>query len=124
MAQIPAPKNETVGVVRMIIDGVIAGLGPTLIIAQIKIAMPYWNIPILSWILTWIVNKIAKPASLSLQIGVAKGIIRLQNDERKQEYDKTIADLNNEAEGASKDEHAKHLQAAKDAMYRLINRNK
>lgn len=121
---IAAPTNRFVAVVNAVLDNLIQGLGVNAAIAAATAAWPPLAGPFLGYIFRQIVEWFAGIFDVKLKAFVDQQIIRVQNEIRKAAYDAAIEDYKKSLEGASDADRAKALQAAKDAMDRLINRNR
>lgn len=123
--ELPAPTNSLTTLVNSIVDQLVLGVGEQVVIAQAKVLLPWLNIPIISWMFTKIVSKLAKALDLGLKNNIDILIIRAQNDYRRVEYEKAILKLKEStATAVNKEDHEKALAAAKAAMDKLIFRSK
>lgn len=122
---IPAPTNSATNLVSFIVDQLVLGVGEKVVIAQARAALPFLNLPVISWFFNMFVGKLAKALDLGLKNNINIIVIRFQNDARKEAYETAITKLEaSTANAVSKEEHEKALKEARDAMDRLINRNK
>jgi len=122
---LPKPKNALLDLINQIIDWLIKGVGKEVVIAQAKAAQPWLNIPIISWFFTGAVGILASALDNGIKTNVDNIVIRFQGDERKAAYDSAIDQLKKDSyEAKSKEDHEKALQAAKDALDRLINKSR
>jgi hypothetical protein len=118
MTQLPAPENKAVSLVNIIIDGLIKGFGVEVIYTLAVAEAPWLGLPFIGYIFKLILNKFAASLDANLKRNIDIVIIRFQNDARKAEYDSAIEKLKKpEVTDAE-------LQAAKDAIDKLVHRAK
>lgn len=120
-----APKNTLVAIINETMDQLILGVGEKVVIAQLTAIYPWLGLPFISTVFSVCVFSAAKALNSGLKNNIDIIVIRYQNDARKKEYDAAIEKLKKETEAANnKEEREKALKAAKEAMDKLINRNK
>lgn len=122
---VPDPTNRLVKIINVVTDTLILGVGEKVAIAEAVALQPWLGLPVISFFFARLVSIFAKALDAGLKKNIDIMVIRFQNDHRKNEYEEAIAKLQKDvATSASKEEHAKALQNAKDTMDKLINRNK
>ena len=122
---ISAPTNKLVDVINTVVDQLVLGVGEKVVITQLTILQPWLGLPVIKWIFSSLVSSLAKALDSGLKKNIDIVVIRFQNDSRKKEYEKTIEVLKaSTASSSTKEEHDRALKAAREAMDKLINRNK
>ena len=119
MAKLPAPKNRLVGVVKVVLDALIEGLGVELAVNAAIAEAPFLGLPVIRNVFKWIVEEVAETVNENMFKFAAKFIIRIQADGRKAEFDEAMKPFSKE-EFPTPEE----IQRAKDAINRLVNRNR
>lgn len=119
---IAKPVNKLVSIIDTVIDLLFLGLGKEAVVAQVSALVPWLRLPIVSWIFTKTVGSLFNSMDKSLTQRINHVIIRYQSNIEKAEYNKVIKELN-DSKSKSKEEHAKALQAAKDKIDKIVNRN-
>ena len=108
----------------MVLDILIKGLGTQAAITAGLAAEPWLNLPIAKWFFVNLVKLAGAALETVIKRNVGNIIIRWQGDSRKDAYDKVLEEFKEStAPGVSKEEHAKKLQAARDAIDRVINKS-
>lgn len=118
MASLPKPKNTLASVIKEVLDQLIDGVAVELVTANAIAAVPFLGLPIISALFRWGVGLLADFVNENAFKFFAKLAIRLQNDQRKIEYDKIFEKIKTE-EASPED-----LEAARLAIDRLVNRNR
>lgn len=118
MAEVAAPTNRLVSVVRAVLGALIEGLGVEAAVDAATVQMPLLGLPIIRDLFRFAVSKFAGMIDGEIQIRVANIIISIQNDARKSEYDKALEPI---AKGNPTPEE---LQAARDAAIAIIRRSR
>lgn len=122
---IAAPTNKLVDIINTVVDQLVLGVGEKVVIAQLTILQPWLGLPVIKWIFSVFVSSLAKSLDSGLKKNIDIVVIRFQNDSRKKEYEKAIEVLKADtANSSTKEEHDRALKAAREAMDKLINRNK
>ncbi len=116
MAKLPAPKNKFVEVTRLVLDGLIEGLGVEAVVAAASAAAPFLNTPIIRNIFRWVVEQLAEVINENLFKWGAKLIIRIQGDSRKDKFNESVLPI---IQGVATDEE---VQRARDAAIDVIHR--
>lgn len=98
MSEVPAPINETVTIANIVIDGIVTGAGPDVIIANCVAQAPWLAYPIISKIFSWIVNSLANKIDTSIKQHVDVIIIRFQNNALQKKYDDLINQVRTQKE--------------------------
>lgn len=126
MATLPAPTNRLVTIVNIVLDYLIQGLGAPAAIAAATAAQPWLGWPVISWIFKTVVNGFAALLDTKLKTFVDVIIVRFQNAAIKIDYDKAIDEFKKVYDDPASDAvaKAKALQAAKDAIDRMVNKNR
>jgi hypothetical protein len=123
--KLEAPVNKLVSIINSTVDQLILGVGEKVVISQLTAISPWLGLPVISTIFSIFVSTLAKALDNGLKINIDILVIRFQNDARKKDYENTIEQLKvTTATSTSKEEHEKALKAAREAMDKLINRNK
>lgn len=115
---LPAPKNDLVEITNKVIDYLIKGLGENAAIAAAEEQAPWLAMPVIKNVFRFFVDLLATSLDDRIKINIDIIIIRHQNDSRKEEYDKHVEEI--KKPGATPEQ----IQAAKDALDSLVNRNK
>jgi hypothetical protein len=113
---LPRPKKTLVGLINVVLDNLIKGLGADLAIAAGVAYAPFLGWPVINFIFRQSVHALASSLNTSIKQNLDNIIIRFQNDARKAEYDKAIEEI--KKPGASEDD----IRKAREAMDRLIRR--
>lgn len=119
MAKLPAPKNTFVGIVKIILQKLIEGLGVDVAVTAATAEAPWLAWPVVKDVFRYAVGKLAESINDNLFKIAASVIIRIQNDGRKEEFDKAMEPFL-KPEGPTDEE----IQRAKDALDRMVNRNR
>lgn len=115
---LPAPTDKLVSIFKVVLDNLVEGLGVDAVIAAATVEAPILAEPFFKQIFRFIIEKLAQVVDENLFKLGAKIIIRIQNEGRKEEFDTAMEPILNP--GASADE----IKRAKDAIDKLVNRNK
>lgn len=118
MAKIPAPKNQAIEAAKTVLEKLIEGVGVEVAVSAATAAWPFLGSPIVRVIFRWIVELIAGAIEENLFKFAVKIIIRVQSTARKEEFNDAIKPII----GGNPSEE--EIQAARDAAYRLIERNR
>jgi len=116
--KIPAPKNKAIEAAKIVLEKLIEGVGVELAVSAATAAWPFLASPIVRHIFRWAVELAANAIEENLFKFAVKIIIRVQSTARKEEFNDAIKPI---IEGSPTDEQ---IQAARDAAYRLIERNR
>ena len=117
MAELQAPVNRLVGIVRIVLDHLITGLGASLAIAAATAYAPWLAWPFIRQIFGAMVNHFALVLDQDSFKLAAKFIIRFQNEGRLKEF-QTAMEPFFKPEPPSEEE----IKKAKDAIDRLVHR--
>lgn len=123
---LPAPTNWFVKTVNAILDALILNLGVKAAYAAAVAAVPWLGSPFIGYILNLVIEHFAAVFDTKLKEFADEVIIKAQNEGRKVEFDENISkfkEIINHPE-ATNAERAKAVQDARDAAYRIINRNR
>lgn len=115
---LPAPTNKWVSLIKVILDNLIDGAGVEITISAATAYAPWLAWPVISTIFRSIISNVADYLDLNAFKVLAKFTIRLQGDARRKDLDNAVAII--KKPGAT----AKEIQDAKDAIDRLVNRNR
>ncbi len=115
---LPAPKNSLVELVNIILDNLIKGIGVSVVVGEATLYAPWLGLPVIRYLFKGLVDFLAGYVDTFAVRNVDIILIRFQNDDRKVDYDDAIARINRP--GATPDD----IQEARDALRRLVNRNR
>jgi len=115
---LPAPKNKWLELIANTLDALIEGLGVDAAITAGTAYAPWLKLPVLNFMFKQLVKTVAYYLDLNAFRIVAKFTIRLQGDARMQDLVDKIQAL--KKPGAT----PKEIQDAKDAIDRLVNKNR
>lgn len=116
--KIPAPKNRAIDAAKVVLEKLIEGVGVDLAVSAATTTWPFLASPIIRHIFRWLVELLASTIEENLFKFAVKIIIRVQSTARKEEFNDAIKPI---IEGSPTDEE---IQRARDAAYRLIERNR
>lgn len=117
-APLPAPTNRLLNAIKIVLDNLIKGLGEDAAISAATAAEPWLAWPVVKQIFAMIVSAAGTVLDEQAYNFAAILTIRAQNNMAKYTYDGSIAPIQTGSATPAE------LQAAKDAMDKLINRNK
>lgn len=115
---LPAPKNTIIDTGKIIIDGLVQGVGVDLVIALAVADQPWLAWPVVSNIFRMIVEKLSGYIDQNLYYLLVQGTIRMQSELKKDEFNAAIIPIISET--ATPEDLAK-ARAAADG---LIERNR
>lgn len=116
---LPAPTNWLVTLINGILDNLIKGLGVDIAYGAAVAQVPWLGAPVIGTIFRAILDRLASALDTNLKINADIVVIRFQNDARKGEYDAALKPIQ-QTENPTDAE----IQAAKDAIDRLVRRAK
>ena len=114
---VPAPTNEAVSVLNIVLDALIKGAGPAVAILYATTAAPWLGLPIVSQLFKIFVDMLAGELDKVIKVNIDNLVIQYQNDIKLDTYKTAMINL---ARSGSADD----LQKAKDAIDSMVNRNK
>lgn len=116
--KLPAPRNKAIEVTKIVLEKLIEGVGVDLAVAAAVAEAPWLATPFVNFLFKKLVGWLANIIEENLFKLAVKMIIRIQSDVRKEEFNDAIKPI---IEGNPTDEE---IQRARDAAYRLIERNR
>lgn len=123
--KIDKPKNALVELVFQVIDWLIEGVGDDAVIALAETSQPWLKIPLISFFFKAFVKTTARAIDSALSKRIGNVIIRYQGGQAKKDMQDALDDLNEGiTQGETKEEHDERLRKAREAMDRIINRNR
>lgn len=116
--KLPAPENNAVRIMRVVLDKLVDGLGVEVAIAAATAEIPFLSMPVVKQLFHFGVSQLAKVIDENMFVITAKFIIRIQSQGRLDEFDEAMVPIRNP--GATDAE----LKRAKDAIDNLVRRSR
>lgn len=123
--KIDKPKNQLVELIFQVIDWLIEGIGDDAVIALAETSQPWLKIPLISFFFRAFVKTTAQAIDSALSKRIGNVVIRYQGGKAKEELTQALEELNEAViQGETKEERDEKLRKAREAMDRVINRNR
>ena len=96
---LPAPKNTPLEILNIVLDVLLKGLGADAAIVAAQTAFPVLGLPVVGWLFSAFVRRLAASLDLTLQKQLDVVLIRYQGGAKKAAYDKVLSNFKTQMSG-------------------------